>query len=246
VDVLVLFLRSFLFNGLWLLWTLAMTVMCFAATPLPIAAPRAISRLWARVSLLLLRVVCGVRAQVRGRESMPEGPCIVACKHQSAWETLVFLVLLPRAVYTPKAELLKVPVFGWCLWRMGHIGIERGGGGAALRSLVRKARQRLDHGFQVVIFPEGTRGAPGTKRQYYPGVAALYSQLEATVVPVALNSGLYWGRNAFLKKPGTIVLEFLAPIAPGLERREFLDVLEAKIEERTRELVGQSALARRA
>ena len=235
-----IFLRSCVFNLLWLLWTTGMTTLCALAIPFPPRASTNVGRAWAYGTTLLLRLVCGVRMEIRGRENLPDGACLVACKHQSAWETVVFLHILHWCLYTPKIELIRFPVFGWCLSRIGHIGVDRKAGARALRALVDRTRDRLTLDRQVVIFPEGRRVAVGTTQKYHPGVAAIYARTDPTVVPAALNSGYFWPRNGFLKKPGTIVLEFLEPIRPGLDRREFLRELEERIETRSRALLQEA------
>lgn len=238
-----IYLRSTLFNLLWLLWTTGVTLLCALAIPLPPRASTNLGRAWAYGTTLLLRAVCGVRMEIRGRENIPEGACLIACKHQSAWETVVFLHVLHWGLYTPKIELVRLPVFGWCLSHIGHIGVDRKAGARALRDLVEQTRDRLALGRQVVIFPEGRRVAVDTTEKYHPGVAAIYAKADSVVVPAALNSGFFWPRNSFLKKPGTIVLEFLEPIQPGMDRREFLRQVEESIETRSRALLEEARQA---
>jgi 1-acyl-sn-glycerol-3-phosphate acyltransferase len=238
-----IYLRSLLFYLLWFPWTLGATLLCTLSIPLPPRVPTNIGRAWAYVTTLLLRAVCGLRMEIRGRENIPEGACLIACKHQSAWETAVFLHVLDWGLYTPKIELLRFPLFGWCLSRIGHIGIDRKAGARALRDLVDQTRDRLALGRQVVIFPEGRRVAVDATEKYHPGVAAIYAKADAVVVPAALNSGFFWARNSFLKKPGTVVLEFLEPIQPGMDRREFLRHIEESIETRSRALLEEARLA---
>lgn len=172
---------------------------------------------------------------------MPQEPCIIASKHQSAWDTMIFALLIRRPSHILKRELLWVPVFGWYLLRAGGIPIDRKGGAAALKRMIAAARHTISEGRHIVIFPEGTRVAVGARVPYHPGVAALYSQLKVPVVPVALNSGLFWGRRTFVKRPGRIVLEFLEPIPPGLPRREFLEVLQQRIESASADLVTEAS-----
>lgn len=225
-----IWLRSLLFNVLFFAWTTVMNVVCVPALALPQPVVLGAARLWIRGVLLLLAGICGLRHEVRGAENLPAGPCIVAAKHQSAWDTLIFILLLDKPSYVFKRELLWLPLFGWYVARSGCIPIDRAGGPVALRRMVRAARRAVDQGRTIVIFPEGTRVAPGARRPYHPGTAALYAQLGVPVVPVAVNSGLYWGRRSFLKRPGRIALEFLRPIAPGLTRAVFTRELEHRIE----------------
>ncbi|MGF1609404.1 MAG: lysophospholipid acyltransferase family protein [Kiloniellales bacterium] len=223
-------LRSLLFNGLFFTWSSLMHLVSLPALLLPRRVTLVAGAFWVRVVLWLLAVVCGLRYEVRGREHLPEGPCIIASKHQSAWDTLIWSQLLDDPSYVLKRELVWVPLFGWFLAKSGVVAVDRSGGATALRRLVRDAQAKLEQGRPLVIFPEGTRTPPGSRRPYHPGVAALYVQLGVPVVPVALNSGLYWGRRSFHKRPGRIVLEFLPPIPPGLSRRAFLDELHERIE----------------
>ncbi len=223
-------LRSALFNVAFFAWT----TLCSAAFVPMLVLPRrvlAVSiRGWATGVGWLLERIVGVRASVRGRENIPDGPVIIASKHQSAWETILFHRLVSCPAFVFKKELLHIPFYGWFVWKVGSISVDRAAGLRALKSLARGARAALARGQPIVIFPEGTRTEPGTRRRYQPGIATLYSQLKVPVVPAALNSGLFWGRRSFLKRPGCIVVEFLPPIDPGLNHRQFLAELEDRIE----------------
>jgi 1-acyl-sn-glycerol-3-phosphate acyltransferase len=223
-------LRSLLFNVLFLAWSVLVQGLCLPSLLMSMAAAVRIQRLWIRGSLALLAGICGLRHEIRGWDRLPAEPCILASKHQSAWDTLIFPELLRAPGFIVKRELRWVPLFGWYLRRTGCIQIDRKGGAKALKQMLAEARRTIAAGRYIVIFPEGTRVAPGQRRPYHPGVAALYTQLRVPVVPVALNSGLFWGRRKFLKKPGRIILEFLEPIAPGLPRQEFAAELERRIE----------------
>ena len=225
-----LLLRSAAFNLLFFGWSIAFSLIFWPLLALPAHRITWLGRLWARGVLEFLAFTVGLRHEVRGLRHKPNAPAIVASKHQSAWDTIVFFLLHERLVYVLKAELLLIPLIGWYLARVGMIAIDRRGGARALRSMVNRARQAIEAGDTIVIFPEGTRTAPGALRPYQPGVAALYAQLGLPVVPVALNSGRYWRRRGFLKYPGTIVLEYLPPIPPGLDRATFTATLEMRIE----------------
>ena len=170
---------------------------------------------------------------------MMAGPAIIASKHQSAWETLTFHALIPDVAVGLKEELTRIPVFGWYLLRAGNIKIDRGAGSRAIRSLIEGAKRAAADGLCVLIFPEGTRRAPGDPPDYKPGVAALYGALRLPVVPVALNSGMFWRRREFTKHPGRIVVEFLEPIPAGLDRKHFMARLERAIEDATARLVAE-------
>jgi 1-acyl-sn-glycerol-3-phosphate acyltransferase len=202
---------------------------------------RWVARFWMQGLQAVLRLVVGLSYEVRGRERLPAGPAIIASKHQSAWETLIFHVLVPDLAVGLKYELTRIPVFGWYLMRGGAIRIDRGGAARALRSLVEGARDRAARGVSILIFPEGTRRAPEDPPDYKPGVAALYTALDLPVVPVALNSGLFWSRRSFMKRPGRITVEFLEPIPPGLDRRTFMAELQRRIETATARLVAEGS-----
>lgn len=235
---------SFLFNvGFYAL----STVMAIVGLPVLALSARAVTayaRLWTRASLALLRWTCGLTHRVRGLENLPSGPCIIASKHQSTWETLAFTHVFSDGAVVLKRDLFYIPVVGWMMWRAGNIGIDRAAGPAALRSILRDARRVLDAGRPIVIFPEGTRTAIGTDIPYQPGVAALYTQLKVPVVPVALNSGLFWGRRTFIKKAGTIDVQILPPIAAGLTRADFMRTLHDRIETATRDLVEHGPMTK--
>jgi 1-acyl-sn-glycerol-3-phosphate acyltransferase len=228
-----------LFNVGFYGWTALLAIVA-----LPVAAfltpeqMRRYARFWMRGLQAILRVTVGLRYRVHGLENLPPGPAIIASKHQSAWETLFFHIIRPDIVIGLKHELRYVPIIGWYLGIGGNIFVDRGGAASALRSLVRGAREAVARGWSILIFPEGTRRPPGAPSAYKPGVAALYAALDVPVVPVALNSGLFWGRRTVLKRPGTITVEFLEPIAPGLERREFMRMLEERIESRSTALAA--------
>jgi 1-acyl-sn-glycerol-3-phosphate acyltransferase len=232
-----MWLGSLVFNvGLYAISTV-LAVVGLPVLAMPRGAVQAWSRVWCRSLLGLLRIACGLRHRVVGRENLPAAPYILAVKHQSTWETLAINVEFPGCAFVLKRELMMIPVVGWMMWKAGNVAIDRAAGAKALRAIMRDARRALDDGRPVVIFPEGTRTPPGASRPYQPGVAALYTQLKVPVVPVALNSGIFWGRRTFLKKPGTITLEILPPIQPGLARGAFMDLLRDRIETATARLV---------
>jgi 1-acyl-sn-glycerol-3-phosphate acyltransferase len=240
-----LVLRGLLFNALFYLWTALFCLLVLPVFPfLSPAGMRRMARLWERVTFALLRLTVGLGHEVRGREHLPAGPVIIASKHQSAWETLAFHVLVPEVAVGLKEELTRIPVFGWYLMRAGNIRIDRGAAARAIRSLVEGAKRAVASGLSVLIFPEGTRRAPGDPPDYKPGVVALYHALRLPVVPVALNSGLFWRRRGLVKRPGRIVVEFLEPIPPGLERKAFMRTLEQRIETATARLIEEARAPR--
>lgn len=239
------YLRAFLFNALFYLVTAFLAVAGLPTLLFGHRAVVALARLWIAVTLWLLRHLIGLDHRVAGRERIPATPVIFAVKHQSTWETLALVLLLDDPIYVLKRELTWIPLFGQYILAAGALAVDRGAGASALRKLVRAAERAAPSGRPLLIFPEGTRVAPGQRRPYQPGIAALYDRLGRPVVPVALNSGLYWGRRSFLKKPGTITLEFLEPIPPGLDRRRFMAELEARIEGAAQRLIAQAGAAPR-
>jgi len=226
----VIWIRSALFNATFFAWTTVAVLVAVPLLAMPQRAMVAYARTWARSVLLLLRLICGLGYRVVGSERVPEGGAIIASKHQSAWDTIAFFAVFGRPVYILKRELLWVPLFGWCLLKSGMIPVDRKGKAAAMRNVMARAGEALASGRPIVIFPQGTRVPPGEKRPYQPGVVGLYGQLKATVVPVALDSGRFWARRAFIKRPGTITLEFLEPIPPGLPRAKAQRLIEERIE----------------
>lgn len=208
-------LRSCLFAlGQWLA-VVVWTPVCLAAWPLPPRRRARVIALWSRFALWWLRVTCSLDYRVRGRENLPAEPAVILSKHQSAWETLAFQEIFPPQAWVLKRELLWIPFFGWGLAASHPIAIDRGSGMRALEQVIRQGRERLAQGLWVVVFPEGTRMAPAQRGQYNPGGAMLAVHAGAAVVPVALNSGDYWPRKSFLKRPGTIEVV----IGPAIDTR---------------------------
>lgn len=195
---------------------------------------------WASSSLWLFERLIGARVEIRGRHNMPREGAIVAAKHQSAWETIAMLPMLDRPTFIYKKELSYIPVLGWHLRRAGQIPIERGGRADVLARLTGTVRGNIDQGRQIIIFPEGTRRPVGAPPDYKIGVAQLYKSFGAPVVPVALNAGLAWPRRRFLKRPYTIIIEFLDPIPAGMPPRAFFRALQERIETATDRLVAES------
>lgn len=230
--------RSVLFAALFYLWSAALAL---AATPLLLGPPRgilAMFRLYNAGILLLLRL-CGVRVEVRGREHIPQGAALVAPKHQCMYDVFAQFGVLPASVFVMKQELGRIPWFGWYALRSGNIALDREGHSAALKKLVREAKQRFAKGRQVVIFPEGTRTAPGEPGDYKPGIAALYREIDVPVHPVATNSGVHWSARGQKIKPGVIVFEYLEPIPPGLKRAEFMRLLRERTDTASARLLAE-------
>ena len=232
-----LLLRSLLFNVfLWLWSAIIMVVLAPVAPFLSPAAIRRYAAFWMRGIHLGLRWIAGLGFRIEGLEHLPDAPCIIASKHQSSFETLLFHTIRPDLAIGLKEELLRIPLFGWYLRLARSIAIDRGGAAKAMRSLIKGAERAVADGLSILIFPEGNRRPVGAPPDYKPGVAALYKALDVPVVPVALDSGRFWGRRSFAKQPGTITVRFLEPIPPGLERHAFMRLLEERIETATNAL----------
>ncbi len=206
-----LILRSLIFTiGQWL-FTPIFTVVALLTFPFSRITRNKIISLWARTMLWWLRVTCNITYQLKGAENIPATPCVILAKHQSAWETLAFQLIFPPQVYVMKRELLWIPFFGWGLAMTSPIAINRGAGREALKQLVKLGKQRLACGLWVVVFPEGTRIAPGEQSKFHIGGAWLASGAKATVLPVAHNAGLHWAKNTMLKRPGVITVSIGKP-----------------------------------
>ena len=228
------YLRSLIFNILFYGTTVAMAILVLPALLLPAPVIRAAARLWGWVTVQALRVACGTH-RLSG-DLQAGSQVIYAAKHQSAWETVVLALVLHTPVFVLKRELLRLPLLGWYFSKAGCIAVDRSAGMRALRKLRDDAVAAASGGRSILIFPQGTRVAPGVEHRYEIGVFALYEATGLPVVPVALNSGHVWGRNSWLNRPGRIDVEFLPPIEPGLSRRDFMERLETAIETRMAEL----------
>lgn len=224
-------LRSTVYMLLQIVITPLYFLIVLAAFPLPPLSRYRITSGWAHLMLYLLRMICGINYRVIGAERIPRTPTIILSKHQSAWETLAFQQIFPPQVWVLKKELLRVPFFGWGLAMTSPIAIDRSSGKAALKQIVEQGKDRLEKGFWIVIFPEGTRIAPGQKGKYRIGGAWLATYANVPVVPVAHNAGEYWGKNALIKLPGTITVSIGAPIDPtGMEPEDLNTRVESWIE----------------
>ena len=232
-----IFLRSLIYNVLFYLLLVCWLIAAVPTFLMPRTGIMKIARLWARSSIWLLRVVCNVKVEYRGLEKIPKGPLLVASKHQSMWETFALLQFFDQPLYILKRELTLIPFFGWYLIKAGMVAVDGRAGGRALLKMVRQASEAVRRGRQLIIFPEGTRRPVGAPPQYKPGVSQLYASCRVDCLPVALNSGLFWPRRTFMRYPGTLVVEFLDPVPPGLARDEFLTRISAVIEDATARLV---------
>jgi 1-acyl-sn-glycerol-3-phosphate acyltransferase len=231
--------RSVAFNVLFYLNLIGQMLVVLPTMIMPRRAIIAVVQFWARTNLWLLRVVCGITVDFRGLEKIPPGALLVASKHQSLWETFALFSLFADPAFILKRELMWIPFFGWYSWKAGMIPVDRGKRSQALTDMTVCAREEFARGRQIVIFPEGTRRAPGAEPSYKFGVVHLYAETGVPCLPVALNSGLFWPRRSFRRCPGTITAELLDPIAPGLSKEEFAQALQQTIETATARLVAE-------
>jgi 1-acyl-sn-glycerol-3-phosphate acyltransferase len=232
-----IFLRSLVYNVLFYLLLAFWVIVGLPTLLMPRSASVTVAQNWARSSIWLMRAICNTKVEYRGVGKIPKGPLIVASKHQSMWETFALLQFFPEPLYILKRELKWIPFFGWYLIKTNMIGVVRGAGGRSLIEMARRAGAEVRRGRQLIIFPEGTRTAVDAAPRYKTGVAQVYVDCGVTCLPVALNSGLFWPRRTFMRYPGTLVVEFLDPLPPGLTRHEFIARVSTVIEEATSRLV---------
>ena len=226
---MILVFRSLAFHAGFIVGTVLFGLVGLPALAGPPSWSRAVGTFWSRFVLSWARWTAGITWRIEGE--LPPGPVIIAAKHQSAFETYLFPTICPDAVFVLKRELLRVPLVGWYLARSGQIAIDRQAGAKAMRQMLTAARERVTTGLSLIIFPEGTRVAPGQTRPLHPGVRALYNTLDVPVVPVTLDSGYYWGRNSFFRRPGCIRIAIRPPIPAGLNRAGFDAALQAALAE---------------
>lgn len=225
-----IWLRSLIFNISMVIVTALMCFLLLWTLALPRKHMLGTVHLWLIQIAWLEKYVAGITYHVVGWKNIPCGSCIIAAKHQSAWETFKLHLLFDDPAIVLKKELLNIPIWGWYLKRSGMIPIDRGAAGRALSGMMVAAKRATAENRKIVIFPQGTRVKPGEERSYKSGVAALYQELGLPVVPMALNSGLLWPKNSFLKKPGVITIEFLPPILAGLDRQVLMTRLKDALE----------------
>ena len=241
-----IFLRSLPFNLVCYPNFIFWLIVALPTLAMPRKALMHIAIWWAQTNILLMRVICNIKVEYRGVEKIPKGPLIVAAKHQSMWETISLLQFFDAPFFVLKRELLRIPLFGQYLMKANMVAIDRSSGRQALLKLIKRAGEEVRRGRQFVLFPEGTRRPAGAPPGNKAGVSLIYADCGVACLPVALNSGLFWPRRTFLRYPGTLVVEFLDPLPPGLPRTEFLARIQAVIEEATERLVaaGQAEQAR--
>src|SRR3954469_19289775 len=231
------FLRSLVFNVLFYIGLVFWIIVGIPTFLMPRWGIISIAQCWARSSIWLMRVICNTKVEYRGTDKIPKGPLIVASKHQSMWETFALLQFFPQPLFILKRELKWIPFFGWYLTKADMIGVLRGAGGRSLIQMTRRAGAEVRRGRPLIIFPEGTRTAVDAPPHYKSGVGQIYVDSGVPCLPVALNSGLFWPRRSFLRYPGTIIVEFLDPLPPGLTRSEFIARVSTVIEAATNRLV---------
>lgn len=226
-----LIFRSVAFNIAFYVTTF---IQILIYTPFYFFMPRkkawAIPCAWIRVTLWLQKYIAGTDYKIEGLENIPAGACIIAPKHQSTWETMALLLYLDDPTLVLKRELMWIPGFGWFMAKVGMIPIDRGSPIKAMKTVINGAREKIRDNRQILIFPEGTRRAPGAEPAYKPGIVPIYSELELPVVPIAHNAGIYWPRNSFRRYPGTIRCQILPAIVPGLKKKEFMAQLVEETE----------------
>ncbi len=235
--------RSGIFYTLFFLITTILSLVAalsLLVPPISQKATMAIANFWCRINLFLLRYVVGIRSVVTGIENLPEGACIIASKHQSDWDTITLYPLLSHPSFTAKKELFKIPLLGTTLRLMDTISIDRKKRGGALLSLLEQSQRQIKKGRRIFIFPEGTRKPPLAEPNFRFGTAKLYETLNVPVVPVALNSGLFWGRNSKILWPGIARAHILKPIEPGLSAHEMHEQMSTAIEEESTRLILQA------
>jgi 1-acyl-sn-glycerol-3-phosphate acyltransferase len=238
------YLRSVTFDALVVLWTLLLspTLPFLRLTNASSRQVRAVSQLWANGIVFLLKFVVGLDYRERGRENVPDEPCIIACNHQSLWETVALSTIFPEASIVAKKELIDLPIVGWYLYKYPMILLDRSAGRQALRQVIEETRRATDEGRKVLIFPQGTRQAIGEPSKYnWAGVYALYSNLDLPVLPAAHNSGLFWGKKTLVMDSGMVTVSYLPVIPPGLSRGEFQEQAERLIVGEADRLIAEGA-----
>ena len=239
--VIMLYIRSLIFNILFF-FTLAFG--CIIGTIIGLFSRKATIPFWNKIWMPLccsFLKICGISIEIRGKEYIRQEGVIYAIKHQSSLETYCLSSYITKAVFILKKELTYVPLFGWAQHLYGMIAVNRAAGGATLKKLLHDAKDRIQQGRPIIIFPEGTRTKPGKTTDYKPGLVFLYQNLNVPVIPVAVNTGLFWAKNSFLRYPGKVVIEFLPPLPLNMDKKEFMAQLKEKIEDKCAQLNQESA-----
>lgn len=236
-----IYIKSFIFN---VICYSTLLVGSMVTTLIGIFSQKTEIKTWNFVLLPFLRwclaVICGMKIEIRGAENISKEGVLYACKHQSAMETYFLTSFVPNGTFIFKKELKYIPFFGWSIYFYGSVPVDRSGGSAAMKKMLRDTKALMKNDRSIIIFPEGTRTQPGLTATYKPGIAFLYQNLNRPVVPVALNTGMFWRKRSFLRYPGKVIIEFLAPIKPGLDKREFVSRLQENIETKCAELNAET------
>jgi len=235
-------IRSLIFNTLFYISIIVYMIAGLPLMLLPRPWIMGFARTWSRYFVWLTATFAGIKMEVRGRDNLHAGPLLIAAKHQSLWETMALLQFFPDPCFILKRELTYLPLFGWYLLRTAQIPVDRKGGAKVRSELLKRTREAIltAPGRQLIMFPEGTRRPVGAPPAYRSGISHVYDALAIPVTPVAMNSGVFWPRRSLKLRPGTVVIEFLPPIPPGLSRDEFMKALEASIETTTNRLVAEA------
>ena len=218
------------------MWTLCLGIISLPCLFFSSIHTRKLANIWIDGILLLLRFICSITYEVRGKENIPDHPVIVASKHQSAFETFLLFKLIKNSVFIHKKELFFIPIFGLYLKKSNMIAINRAEGSKALRKMLNEAKQKISDGYSIIIFPEGTRKKPNDPPDYKTGIAGIYKETETTVLPVALNTGHFWPKHTFLKSSGHIIINILDLVPTKLERSVLLNRIETVIESESKKL----------
>ena len=230
-------IRSIIFYVLLGLWTIFMGTICLPYLFFKFQHMRKPVNIWILGIFSLLKRICKITYEIRGGEHIPNYPCLIASKHQSAFETFALYYHISNSIFIHKKQLFKIPIFGQYLKKSNMISIDRSGGTSAMRKILRETKKRISNGSSIIIFPEGTRKKPNDIANYKSGIAGIYEETRANILPVAVNSGKYWPKDNFVKKPGHIIISFLKIIPYGLERSDLLKKIEKNIETETQKII---------
>lgn len=232
-----IYIKSFLFNIICYTNILLGSIASILLRPI---SQKLVVRVWGncfqKMTAWWLKIICGLKIEIRGAENLPESGAIFASKHQSAMETYFLVSHIKNSNYILKKELTRIPIFGWAIKAYGCVAIDRSKGTKSMKQMLAEAKKSLESGRNFVIFPEGTRTKPGQITEYKPGITFLYQNLNVPVIPVALNTGLFWAKNSFLRHKGKVIIEFLEPMEPNMDKKEFIKELQKRIEDKCEEL----------
>ena len=230
-------IRSIIFYSLLNLWTLIMGIICIPFLLLPNKLLKKPVNVWIFGIFELLKLTCNITYEIKGKENILNKPVLVASKHQSTFDTFVLYLFLKKSVFIHKKELFYIPIFGQYLKKSSMISIDRKEGASAMRKMLKEANNKISQGYSIIIFPEGTRKKPGEKPNYKRGFVGIYNEIQTEILPVALNTGLCWPKNSFIKQPGHITIKFLNIIPAGLKKEKVMKILEERIENESNKII---------